>query len=78
MVEWPAKNGVSFNPSKIKSSEQLENAINETREELRPKYKRLYNKGKITKIQRHKMYSDDVNKTFAERYGLDYGREAYE
>ena len=48
------------------------------RKELRPKYEKLYNKGKITKIQRYKMYSDDVNKTFAKRYGLDYGQEVYE
>lgn len=65
-------------PNEIKSSDQLEKAINEIRNELRPKYEKLYNNGKITKTQRHIMYSHDVNKAFAERYGLDYGREAYE
>lgn len=65
-------------PNDIKSSEQLESAIKKIRKELRPKYEQLYNEGKLTKIQRHKMYSAEVNKTFAERYGLEYGREAYE
>lgn len=68
-VEWPKE---------IKSSELLEKAIQEIRKELRPKYQRLYNDGKINKVQRHKMFSEEVNKTFAERYGLEYGREPYE
>lgn len=68
-VEWPKE---------IKSSELLEKAIQEIRKELRPKYQRLYNEGKINKVQRHKMFSEEVNKTFAERYGLEYGREPYE
>lgn len=68
-VEWPKE---------IKSSELLEKAIEEIRKELRPKYQRLYNDGKINKVQRHKMFSEEVNKTFAERYGLEYGREPYE
>lgn len=68
-VEWPKE---------IKSSELLEKAIQEIRKELRPKYQRLYNEDKINKVQRHKMFSEEVNKTFAERYGFEYGREPYE
>lgn len=65
-------------PEAIKTSEQLEKAIKNIRKELRPKYEQLYNKGKITKIQRYRMFSAEVNRIFAERYGLEYGRETYE
>lgn len=65
-------------PSSISSSADLEKAINDIRKELRPKYVKLYNEGKITKVQRHIMFSNEVNRVFSERYGLEYGREAYE
>lgn len=35
------------------------------------------NSSKITKVERHKMFSHEVNKIFAERFGLEYGRETY-
>ena len=65
-------------PSSISNSADLEKAINDIRKELRPKYVKLYNKGKITKVQRHTMFSNEVNRVFSERYGLEYGRETYE
>ena len=65
-------------PSSISSSDDLEKALNDIRKELRPKYAKLYNEGKITKIQRHTMFSNEVNRIFSERYGLEYGRETYE
>lgn len=65
-------------PDDIKTSQQLESAIKKIRKELRPKYEQMYNNGEVTKVQRHKMYSAEVNKIFAERYGFDYGRETYE
>ena len=65
-------------PSSILKSEDLEEAINAIRKELRPKYVRLYNERKITKVQRHTMFSNEVNRLFSERYGLEYGRETYE
>lgn len=65
-------------PSSILKSEDLEEAINVIRKELRPKYVRLYNERKITKVQRHTMFSNEVNRLFSERYGLEYGRETYE
>ncbi len=46
--------------------------------DLRPKYEQLYNEGKITKAQRHALFSDEVNQIFSERYGLEYGRDFFE
>lgn len=65
-------------PESIRSSKDLEEAINKIRKELRPKYVKLYNERKITKTQRHILFSDEVNRIFSERYGIEYGRETYE
>ncbi len=65
-------------PSDISRSDDMKKAFDDIRKELRPKYIQLYNEGKITKIQRHTLFSDEVNKMFSERYGIEYGRETYE
>ncbi len=65
-------------PSSISNSKALKKAINNIRKELHSKYAKLYNEGKITKIQRHTMFIDEVNRVFSERYGIEYGRETYE
>lgn len=62
-------------PKEIKTSEALSKAQEDIRRELRGKYQKLYKAGKITKEQRYTMWLDDVNRTFAERYGFDYGKE---
>lgn len=64
-------------PSEIKSSKDMENVLNQIRNSLKYKYEMMYNSGKITKAERHKMFSHEVNKIFAERYGLEYGFETY-
>ena len=48
------------------------------RNNLKPKYRRLYNEGKMDKIKRQRMFTDEVNKIFVEGYGLEYGREDYQ
>lgn len=65
-------------PKEVNTKEKIRKEIDNIKKELKPKYKKMYNDGKITKMQRHKLFSDEVNKVFAERYGLEYGRESYE
>lgn len=62
----------------ISSTTKMEKAYDEIRNNLKPKYRKLYNDGKISKTDRHRLFLDEVNKTFAERYGLEYGFETYE
>lgn len=64
-------------PKEIGTGEKIEKTRTEIRNQLKEKYSKLYNEGKITKVQRHKMISDEVNKIFSERYGLDYGQELF-
>lgn len=64
-------------PSEIKSTKDMENAFEQIRNDLKHKYKEMYNSGRITRAERHKMFSHEVNKIFAERFGLEYGFETY-
>lgn len=68
-AEWPAE---------INSRRKIEIVLINIKNELKQKYQKMYNEGKIDKKQRHQMLSDEVNRTFAERYGLEYGRETFE
>lgn len=65
-------------PRDISSTVKMEKVYNEIRNSLKPKYRKLYNDGKISKADRHKLFSDEVNRVFAERYGFEYGFETYE
>lgn len=65
-------------PRDISSTIKMEKAYNEIKNSLKPKYRKLYNDGKISKTDRHRLFLDEVNKVFAERYGLEYGFETYE
>ncbi len=62
----------------IRSVTKMEKAYNEIRNSLKSKYRKLYNDGKISKADRHRLFSDEVNRIFAERYGFEYGFETYE
>ncbi len=64
-------------PREIKSAKDMGNAYEQIRNDLKHKYEEMYNSGKITKAERHKMFSHEVNKIFAERFGLEYGFETY-
>lgn len=64
-------------PKAINSSEKIEKAFSEIKNQLKPKYQKLYNEGVINKTQRHQLLSAEVNLEFAKRYGLEYGRETY-
>lgn len=62
----------------INTREKLKEAYISVKKELRDKYQMMYNEGKIDKIQRNRMWRDEVNKIFAERYGMTYGKETFE
>lgn len=64
-------------PKEINTGKKIEEVMSDIKNELKPKYQKMYNKGEINKRQRHQMFIDEVNQVFAERYGLEYGRETY-
>ena len=65
-------------PEELKDIQYMEEMYKQIEKSLKLKYQRLYNERKITKRERYQMYRHDVNKTFSERYGLEYGYETYE
>ena len=65
-------------PKEIFSSDKMKDVYEQIKKDLRPKYKKLYNMGKINKKERHIMFKDEVNRIFAERFGIEYGFELYE
>ena len=62
----------------INTSDKMKDVYEQIKKDLRPKYKELYNMGKINKKERHIMFKDEVNRVFAERFGIEYGFELYE
>ena len=65
-------------PKEITSLDKMNDVYEQIKKDLRPKYKKLYNIGKINKKERHIMFKDEVNRIFAERFGIEYGFELYE
>ena len=65
-------------PKEITSLDKMNDVYEQIKKDLRPKYKKLYNMGKINKKERHIMFRDEVNRIFAERFGIEYGFELYE
>ena len=64
-------------PEEINTKKKIETIMADIKNELKPKYQKMYNERKIDKKQRHQMLSNEVNQVFAERYGLEYGRETF-
>lgn len=62
----------------INTSDKMKDVYEQIKKDLRPQYKELYNMGKINKKERHIMFKDEVNRVFAERFGIEYGFELYE
>lgn len=62
----------------INTSDKMKDVYEQIKKDLRPKYKELYNMGKINKKERYIMFKDEVNRVFAERFGIEYGFELYE
>ena len=44
---------------------------------LKNKYQKMYRDGIINKTQRHQMFSEEVNRIFAERFGIEFGKEYF-
>lgn len=64
-------------PQEINSLEKLNSEIDKIKYELKSKYQKLYRSGIINKIQRHQMFSEEVNRIFAERFGIEFGKEYF-
>ena len=61
----------------INNLEKIKAVRSDIMKEVAKKYQKLYNQGKITKVERFQMTSDEVNRIFAERYGIEYGKEVF-
>lgn len=62
----------------IASPEKLKAERDKIKESVKQKYIQLYKEGKITKVERHRMATDEVNTLFCERFGIEYGKEYYD
>ncbi len=65
-------------PEAINTREKLKTERNSIAIEVKGKYNKLYKEGKITKAERLQMATAEINQKFAERFGLEYGQEAFE
>lgn len=59
----------------INSLDKIKSKRREIQKEIAKKYQRLYN---ISDEQRYRLASDEIMRIFAERYGMEYGWEAFE
>lgn len=64
-------------PKEINNLTKIYKARNEIAETIKSKYNDLYKQGKIDVVQRHILATDEMNRTFAEKYGLEYGKEEF-
>lgn len=64
-------------PQEINSLEKLNSEIDKIKYELKNKYQKLYRSGIINKTQRHQMFSEEVNRIFAQRFGIEFGKEYF-
>lgn len=46
--------------------------------ELKNKYKKMYEDDIISKTQRHQMFSEEVNRKFAEKFGIEFEKECFD
>ena len=59
------------------SDEEFKTELIETRNQVRKKYQKIYESGKISKRERFLLSSDEYNKIFAEKMKLRYGKEDF-
>ena len=64
-------------PQEINSKNKLNSEIDKIKYELKNKYQKMYKDGIINKTQRHQMFSEEVNFIFAERFGIEFGKEYF-
>lgn len=61
----------------INSKKKIVDERRKVESEVKHKYQRMYLEGKISKTERYQMCSEEVNRIFAERFGIVYGKEFY-
>ena len=64
-------------PKEIDGSDKLKEAYKSIDSEVKKECQALYNTGKLTKVERFYQRVDETNKRFAERYGLEYGKDEF-
>ena len=64
-------------PKKIHSPDKIIEAYKSIDAEVKVECQDLYNAGKLTKVERFYRRVDETNKRFAERYGLEYGKDEF-
>ena len=64
-------------PAEINTADKILSVRKEIDEEVKKECQALYKAGKLTRAERHLLRVDETNRRFAERYGLDYGKEEY-
>ena len=61
----------------IDSADKIKEAYKNIDAEVKKECQELYNAGKLTKVERFHRRVDETNKRFAERFGLEYGKDAF-
>lgn len=62
----------------INSGKKIRHEMNKIKEEVALANKKLYNEKNMTKAERFRHFSNASNELFAERFGLEYGKETFE
>lgn len=65
-------------PEEIQSESDLVNELKKIRTDVRKRYQKLYEDGKINKVERLLLSSEEYNRVFAEKYGLQFGKESFD
>lgn len=65
-------------PTAINTEQKIREERRLIENEVKKECQALYKAGKISKTERFHLLIDESNKKFAERYGLEYGKETYE
>lgn len=65
-------------PAEINTVDKILAARRAIDDEVKRECQELYKAGELTKAERHLRRVDETNRRFAERYGLDYGKEKYQ
>lgn len=64
-------------PKEIDSADKIKEVYKNIDAEVKKECQELYNAGKLTKVERFHRRVDETNKRFAERFGLEYGKDEF-
>lgn len=65
-------------PSEINTADKIQKERDRIAIKVKKKYNELYREGKISKIERYRLCSDEVNRLFAEKYNMKYGKDRFD